>query len=330
MVFARCRDVNNLALHSLYKRRIFSLRVNDNNIGIRVCENNICHFFFRRKGFSCSRHTENKRVAVEQIAAVSNNHIFADNILTVVNAVFVVNFLYSERNKYRKTFRCKSTHCIDFANTKRQGGIQSVHLLIFQHRKLTQVLSGSCEQGFGVIVKLFLCFSRMHHCQNRKHHSLVTGCQIVQELLAFFALLFKVVRNDRRKIVVLILFTLPIRDIGFHAEQSVFHFTHGFVCGYGDNVNGHHHIAVKLAKLRHHTVLNICCIFTQENHTPISIANAEIVFFKLKGIGTNEILKIVTFAHCLLQVKMERRFLACAVEVVEDTEFFFRFKLYAF
>ena len=95
-----CRDVNDLTLHSLYKRRIFSLRVNDNDIGIRICENNICHFFFRRKGFSCSRHTENKRVAVEQIAAVSDNHIFADNILTVVNAVFVMNFLYSERNKY--------------------------------------------------------------------------------------------------------------------------------------------------------------------------------------------------------------------------------------
>lgn len=36
MAFARGRDVNDLALHSLYKRRIFSLRVNDNDIGIRV------------------------------------------------------------------------------------------------------------------------------------------------------------------------------------------------------------------------------------------------------------------------------------------------------
>ena len=52
MVFARCRDVNDLALHRLYKRRIFPFRVNDNDIGVWVCENDIYHFFFRREGFS--------------------------------------------------------------------------------------------------------------------------------------------------------------------------------------------------------------------------------------------------------------------------------------
>ena len=124
--------------------------------------------------------------------------------------------------------------------------------------------------------------------------------------------------------------SLPVCDVGFHAEQPVFDLTHGFICGYGDNVNGHHHIAVKLAKLRHHTVLDIRRIFTQENDTPISVAHTEVILFKLKGIGADKVLKIVTFTHCLFQVEMERRFFACAVEVVENAELFFRFKLYAF
>ena len=330
MAFACCRDMNDLALHRLYKRRIFSLRVYNNDIGIRVCENDICHFFFCCKGFSCSRHTENKRVAVEQIAAVGNNHIFADNILPIVNAVFVMNFLHSERNKNRQTFRCKSPHCINLADAKRQGGIQPVHLLIFQYRKLTEVLSGCGKESFRIVVKLLLCFSRMHHRQNRKHHSLVTGCQIVQELLAFLALLFKVIGNDRRKIIVLILFTLPIRDIGFYTQKTVFYLTHGFVCGYGDNINGHHHIAVKLTKLRHHTILNICRILTQKNDTPISVAHTKVVLFKLESIGTDIVLKVVTLSHTQKHIKGKARFLACAVEVVENAELFFRFKLYAF
>ena len=34
-----------------------------------------------------------------ELSAVGDNHIFADNILTVVNAVLVVNVLNTERNK---------------------------------------------------------------------------------------------------------------------------------------------------------------------------------------------------------------------------------------
>ena len=109
------------------------------------------------------------------MAAVCDNHIFADGVLPVIYAVFVMDFLYSERNKHRKAFRCEGTHRINPADTKRQGGIQPVHLLIFQHRKLTKVLSGCGKESFRIIVKLFLCFRRMHHRQNRKKHSLVTS-----------------------------------------------------------------------------------------------------------------------------------------------------------
>lgn len=58
------------------------------------------------------------------------------------------------------------------------------------------------------------------------------------------------------------------------------------------------------------------------NDTPISVAHTEIILFKLKGIGADKVLKIVTFTHCLLQVEMERRFFSCAVKVVENTELF--------
>ena len=233
------------------------------------------------------------------MAAVGDNHIFADNILSVVHAVLMVDFLHTERDKHRKALRCQGTQGINLSYTKRQSRVQPVHLLIFQHRKLTEVFSGCREQGFGIIVKLLFGICGMHHRQHGKHHSLVTGRQIVQKFLAFLSLLFKVIGNDRRKVVVLVLLSLPVRDIGFHAEQSVFHLTHGFVRGNGYNINREHHITIQLTKLRHHTVFDISGVFSKENYTPVPVAHTEVVLFKLKGIGADEVLKIVTFPHRL-------------------------------
>ena len=233
------------------------------------------------------------------MAAVGDNHIFADNILPIIHAVLMVDFLHTERNEHRKALRCQGTQGINLPYAKRQSRVQPVHLLIFQHGELAEMFSGCREQGFRIIVKPLFGIGGMHHCQHGEHHSLVTGRQIVQKLLAFLSLLFKVIGNDRRKVVVLVLLPLPVRDIGFHAEQSVFHLTHGFVRGNGYNINREHHITVQLTKLRHHTVLDISGVFPEKNHTPVSVAHTEVVLFKLKGIGADEVLKIVTFPHRL-------------------------------
>ena len=312
--------MNDFSLHCLNKRGILTLWVNDDYIGIRVGQNDIRHFFLCSKGFSCTRHTENKGIAVKELPAVGDNHIFADDILTVIHTIFVVDFLHSERDKHCKALCCEGTQGIYLPYTKCQSCIQSVHLLIFQHCKLAQVLSCSSQDSFCIIVELLFGICRMHHRQHGKHHSLVTGRQIVQKFLAFLSLLFKVIGNDRRKVVVLVLLSLPVRDIGFHAEQSVFHLTHGFICGNGDNVNGQHHIPVQLTKLRHHTVLDICRILSEKNHTPISVTHSEAVALKFKGIRADKILEIVTFPHRLGNIEVERCFFSCTVEVVEDTQ----------
>ena len=182
------------------------------------------------------------------------------------------------------------------------------------------MLSCGSQESFCIIVELLFGICRMHHRQHGKHHSLVTGRQIVQKFLAFLSLLFQVIRNNGRKIVVLVLLPLPIRDIGFHTKQTVFHLPHGFICGNRDNVNGQHHIPVQLTKLRHHTVLDICRILSEKNHTPISVTHSEAVALKFKGIRADKILEIVTFPHRLGNIEVERCFFSCTVEVVEDTQ----------
>ena len=50
--------------------------VNDDHIRIGVCEDNVRHFlFFAVKDLPAPRYAEDKGVAIEQVAAVSDNHI---------------------------------------------------------------------------------------------------------------------------------------------------------------------------------------------------------------------------------------------------------------
>ena len=101
-------------------RLILSLWVNDDNIGVGVGQNDVRHFFLCRKGFACTRYAEDKGITVEQVAAVSDNHILADYILPVINAVFVIDFLHPKRNKHRKAFRSKGTQGVNLSHTERQ------------------------------------------------------------------------------------------------------------------------------------------------------------------------------------------------------------------
>lgn len=120
----------------------------------------------------------------------------------------MVDFLHTERNKHRKALRGEGTQGIYFPHAERQGGVQTVHLLVLQHGKLAEMLPCRREQGFRVIVKLLFGVCGMHHRKHGKHHPLVTGRQIVQKFLAFLSLLFQVVGDDGGKIVVLVLFPL--------------------------------------------------------------------------------------------------------------------------
>ena len=319
--------MDDLALHGFHKRGIFPFGVYNNHIGVRVGEDNARHFLLRRKGLSRTRHAEDKGIAVQKVAAVGDNHIFADNILPVIHAVLMVDFLHTERDKHRKALRGEGTQGINLPHAERQGGIQSVHLLIFQHGKLAEMLSCCCEQGFGVIVKLLFGISRMHHREDGKHHPLVTGRQIVQKFLAFLSLLLQVIGDNSGKVVVLVLFPLPVGDIGFHTQKTVFHLPHGFVRRDGNDIDGEHHITVQFTKLRHHAVLDIGGVLSEENHTPVPIAHLEIILFKLKGVGADIVLEVVTFPHRLGKVERKRRFLACAVEVMEDTQLVIGIKL---
>ena len=47
-----------------------------------------------------------------------------------------------------------------------------------------------------------------------------------------------------------------------------------------------------LAKLRHHAVLDIGGVLSEEYHTPVPIPHLEIIFLKLKRVGADIVLEV--------------------------------------
>ena len=242
----------------------------------------------------------------------------------------MVNILNTERDKHRQGLGSECSEGVNLSCAEGHNRIQSVELLKFQYPELAKMFSCGSQERFGVLIELFFCICRMHKGNNGKHHSLISCGQVIEKLFHFFFLLLHIVRNGSRKVVVGVLPALPVRYIRLNAKQSALRFTHRFVGGNGYNINRHHQIAVKVCKLRHHTILDIRRIFTKKKHSAVAISDFEIVAFKLHRIRADIILEIVSFLPCFLNVKMKRAFLTDSVKVVENSQSFIRFKLGAF
>ena len=116
-------------------------------------------FLFRAHALAGAGHAKAEAVAVEQQAAVGNNHIFADGVLPIVQTVRLHDFLRPERNQHGGAFGGERAQGLDFSQTIRQHRVQTVLLLPAQHGKLTQVLARRGVKRFGVAVQLFLAVS---------------------------------------------------------------------------------------------------------------------------------------------------------------------------
>ena len=190
-----------------------------------------------------------------------------NRVLTEINTALVHDLLYLERHQYRETLSGKGSERIDLSDANRKNRVQSVRLLELQRGHLAHVLSRSREDCLGIQIELLLGICRDNHRHNGKHHALVSGRQIVQELLGLLALEFHIIGNDGAEIVVLILLALPVGDIGFNAQQSVLDLAYRFIRRDGDHVDRQHEIPIQLGKLGEHTVFDIACVVFQEQNS---------------------------------------------------------------
>ena len=180
-----------------------------------------------------------------------------DGVLSEVNAALVLYFLHLKGHEHCKAFGGKGAKRIDPPCADGKNGVQPVELLEFQHGKLAHMLSCHGKHRFCVAVELLFVVGGNDHRNDCQHHPLIPRGQVIQKLLAFFALELHIVGHNGGEIVVGVLPALPVGDVGFDAEQAVFYLLHGLVSGDRHNIDRQHHISVEIGQLRNHAVFDI-------------------------------------------------------------------------
>ncbi len=123
-----------------------------------------------------------------------------NGVLSKVNAALILDDLLDlEGDEYGQGFRGEGTEGVDFPHPDGQGGVQAIKLLELEHRKLAHVLSRHGKHRFGVGVKLLLGIGSDGQGEYRKHHPLVAGGEVIQKLLALFALQFHIVGEPQQR-----------------------------------------------------------------------------------------------------------------------------------
>ena len=303
------------------QRTKFVFRVADQYI-IGSVENKKSDQFLSAERFARTGHAQQERRLVQKICLIAHDEVVRDGVLPEVNAALVLHLLHLKGHEHCKTFGGEGTERIDLPCADGKNGVQPVELLKFQHGKLTHMLSRHGKHRFGVAVKLLFVVGDNHHRNDRQHHPLISCGQVVQKFLALLALQLHIIGNDGGEIVVGVLPALPVGDVGFDAEQTVFHLPHGLVGGDRHNIDRQHHISVEVGQLCNHTVFDIRSIVFQKQDSAVFLAQLQTVAAFLHKVGADIILKVVPLAHHVLRVKVKRRFLALTVEVVEHPQLF--------
>ena len=305
--------------HGLYQRRILAFGIADEDIVVGV-EDQESNQLLDREGLAGAGHAQHEGRLVQQVFFVAEDQVMGNGALSEVDAAGIPNLLHFEGNEDGQTFGRQGAEGVDFPAADGQHRVETVQLLILQHRHLTHMLAGCGEDGLGVCVQLLLGIGSNNHGNYRKHHALVTGGQVVQKLFGFLALQLHIIGHHSGEIVVAVLAALPVGDVGLHAQQTVLHLPDGFIGGDGNHVDGKHHVAVEICQLGYHAVLDVAGVVLEIQDSGVALAQFQVVGMLFDAVRTNVIPKAVAFTHIVLQVKGEGIFLTGAIEVVEDTQ----------
>ena len=269
-------DGRRFLAQSRRQRTKFVFRIADQHI-IGGIENEKSDQLLGTERFARTGHAQQERRLVQKIRLVAHDEVVGDGVLSEVNAALVLHLLHLKGHKHRKALGGEGAKRIDPPCADGKNGVQPVELLEFQHGKLAHMLSCYGKHRFGIAVELLFVIGGNDHRNDRQHHSLISRGQVVQKLLALLALELHIIGHNGGEIVVGVLPALPVGDIGFDAEQTVFHLPHGLVGGDRHNIDRQHHIPVEIGQLRDHAVFDIRSVVLQKQDTAVFFAQLQTV-----------------------------------------------------
>ena len=216
-----------------------------------------------------------------------------------------MHLLYPERHENGQRFGSQCAECFDFPYSERHGCFEPVQLLILQHSHLTQFPADDRKNLVRIIVQLLLGVCRMHKSKHSEHHSLVSCHKVIKELSGLLPLLLHIVRNHSREVVVHVLASLEIRNIGFHTEHPLLHLPHSLICRDRHDVYRHHHVTAESGKLSHHVVRDIRGVVTEEQRSSVSVSDHEVIAVILISVRTYIVTEVMSQLHMIIQIKAE-------------------------
>ena len=242
----------------------------------------------------------------------------------------MTDLLHPERHKHCQRFRCQRSADTQLRCAVRQNRIQPLKLLPAEDIQRTQVLSRTLPDGFGIRVKLLLGICRMHQRNERRNHALIAGYQIIEKFTALLTLTLHVIRNGSGKVIVAVLLSLPIGNVGFHRKQLILTQFHGGLCCNGACIDRKDHTSVDVGQLRNETVLDKVGIVTQIQYPAVSPVHFEIVGTEFQTVRCNGILEAVSALCIQPRVIVVIVLRAVVEEVKQGAELLFRCDLLKF
>ena len=235
----------------------------------------------------------------------------------------MTNLLHPERHKHCQRFRCQCSANIQLRCAVWEYRVQSLKLLPAEDIQRTQVLPRALPDGFGIRIKLLLGICRMHQRNECRNHALIAGYQIIEKFAALLTLTLHIVWNSSGKVIVAVLLSLPIGNVGFHRKQLILTQFHGGFCCNGACIDRKDHAAVDVGQLRNKAVLDEISIVAQVQYSAVSPVHFEIVGTEFQAVRCNGILEAVS-ALCIQSRVIAVIVLRAVVEEVkQNAEFFF-------
>ena len=139
------------------------------------------------------------------------------------------------------------------------------------------MFSCTLHNAFGVRVKLFFRVRRVDNRDECRNHPLISCHKVIEKVPAFHSLTLHIIRNRRRKVVVLILLSLPIGNIRFHGKELALSLLHRLVHRDRIGINRKHQTAVNIRQFGDKAVLDKVGVILEIQHPAVSAVKPEVV-----------------------------------------------------
>ena len=113
---------------------------------------------------------------------------------------------------------------------------------------------------------------------------------------------------------------LPVGGVRFHTQQRILQLTGGLVGRHGQDVDGQHQIAVKVAEFRHKAVLDVAGVVLQIQHPAIPRIDLKMVGGKFHAVGAEPILEMLPALGVFVDSELRRSLFPSLEKVAENVQ----------